>query len=453
MSDSPISRRTFVSDATKAGVVASVAPLIVPPHVLGARGVPGRRAPSDTMNVACVGVGGMGRNDVTGVAGENIVALCDVDAKAATDAFATYPSAKRYKDFREMLEKERGIDAVTVSTPDHTHAVIAMAALKAGKHVYCQKPLARTLWEVRELEKEAARRPRQATQMGNQGHAGDGTRQIREWVEAGAIGTVREVHYWTDRPIWPQGLDRPTEMHHVPTTLEWDLWLGPAQPRPYHPAYAPFRWRGWWDFGTGALGDIACHAMDAAFWTLGFRFPTRIEAESTALFGEAAPRGSRITYAFPARGSRPAVTVVWRDGGLVPSRPPEVPREAVWPPFGDGGQLWIGDSGKLVAGMYGQSPRLLDAKRDAELKANPPAVKYPRVKNVHDEWLTAARAGTQPGSSFAGHSGPLTEMVLLGNLAVRMGRALEVNPETGAITNVTVPDELMKPQYRAGWSL
>jgi predicted dehydrogenase len=272
-------------------------------------------------------------------------------------------------------------------------------------------------------------------------------------VEAGAIGPVREVHYWTDRPIWPQALDRPTEMHHVPPTLAWDLWLGPATDRPYHPEYAPFRWRGWWDFGTGALGDIACHAMDAAFWTLGLRYPTRIDVESTSLFAETAPKSSRIVYHFPARGDRAPLTVVWRDGGLIPPRPPEVARDAPWPPFADGGQLWIGDAGKLVAGMYGQSPRLLDARADAELRAHPPAERYPRVKSVYAEWIDASKTGTQPGSNFAGHAGPLTEMVLLGNLALRMGHTLEVHPETGTVTSAEVPHEYLRPQYRKGWGL
>jgi predicted dehydrogenase len=453
MSDTAPSRRAFLGTVARAGLAAAVAPMLVPRHVLGR----GYRAPSDTLYVGCVGVGGMGRQDVTGVSGAGegtaarIAALCDVDWKMAADAFGAFPQAARYRDFREMLEKERALDAVTVSTPDHTHATIAMAALGAGKHVYCQKPLARTLWEVRELEREAARRPRQATQMGNQGHAGEGTRQIREWVEAGLLGTVREVHYWTNRPIWPQGIERPTEMHQVPATLAWDLWLGPAPERAYHPAYAPFRWRGWWDFGTGALGDIACHAMDAAFWTLDLRFPTRIDAESTEIPLESAPKSSRITYHFPARGARQAVAVVWRDGGLLPPRPPEVPATAAWPPNQDGGQLWIGERGKLVADMYGRNPRLLDPKRDAEVKASPPPVKYPRVKSVYDEWIDAAKGGTQPGSSFAGHAGPLTEMVLLGNLAVRAGRTIEVDPETGAVRTQGVPDEWVRPAYRKGW--
>lgn len=442
---SPIPRREFVG-----GLAAGVAFTVVPRRVLGR----GYRAPSDILNIACIGVGGMGRNDVRGVSGENIYALCDVDLERAADAFTSHPQAKRYRDYREMLAKDGdAIDAVTVSTPDHTHATAAMLALRLGKHVYCQKPLARTVGEVRALEAEAARRPQQATQMGNQGHAGEGTRQIREWIEAGVIGTVREVHLWTDRPIWPQALDRPTDAHHAPPHLDWDLWIGPATMRPYHPAYAPFKWRGWWDFGTGALGDIACHAMDAAFWTLDLRFPTSIAAESTALFEETAPASSRIVYHFPSRGARPETKVVWLDGGLRPTCPPEVTDVQTWPPWRDGGQLWIGDDGKLVADMYGRNPRVLDATRHAELMASPPPVKYPRVESVYAEWIAACKSGTQGGSAFAAHAGPLTEMVLLGNLAVRAGRTLELDPATGAVRGATIPQAWVSPSYREGWSL
>jgi len=440
------SRRGFVRRVAAVGAAFH----IVPRHVLGR----GFRAPSDTLSVACVGVGGMGANDVDGVSGENVYALVDVDWRQAERSFRRYPKAKRYRDFREMLDRDAGnIDAVTVSTPDHCHAAVTMAALKAGKHVYTQKPLCRTLGEVRAVMAEARRRPKQATQMGNQGHAGEGIRLIREWVEGGLIGPVREVHLWTNRPIWPQAIERPTEAHNPPPTLAWDLWLGPAPQRPYHPAYAPFRWRGWWDFGTGALGDIACHSMDAAFWILDLGHPSRIEAESTPPFPETAPAASRIVYHFAARGSRPPVTVVWRDGSILPPRPPEIGLDDEWPiPSAEGGQLWVGDEGKLVAGMYGQSPRLLDPEKDAAVKASPLPVAYPRTDGVYAEWLAACKDGGQPGSNFAGSSGPLTEMVLLGNLAVRAQRAIELDGE-GRVTTAGIPPEWIMPQYRAGWSL
>jgi predicted dehydrogenase len=422
---------------------------IVPRHVLGG---PGYRAPSDTLNMACIGVGGKGRDDLRGVSVENIYALCDVDSRAVAAAAGTHPAAKQYKDFRVMFEEEGdNIDAVTVATPDHTHAAAAMMAMKMGKHVYCEKPLARTIHEVRQLV-EGARRYGVATQMGNQGHAAEGTRRIREWVEAGAIGTVREVQYWTNRPIWPQAIERPLEAMHVPTYLDWDLWLGPAPKRPYHPAYAPFRWRGWWDYGTGALGDIACHSMDAAYWVLDLGYPTRIVPESTTLFEETAPAASRIEYDFPARGGRSAVKVVWRDGNLSPPRPEEIGDERRWP-VASSGQIWIGDDGKLFAGIYGENPRLLDADRDAEIRANPPAERYPRTEGVYAEWIAACKGGQPAGSNFVGHSGPLTEMVLLGNLAVRTARTLELDPATGRITNASIPEEYVKPTYREGWSL
>ncbi len=442
---SKVTRRDFVKGAAGAGVGIS----IVPRHVLGR----GYRAPSDTLNVACIGVGGMGRSDVRGASRENIYALCDVDLRAARSAFGAYPQAKRYKDFREMLTKEeKNIDAVTVSTPDHVHAAASVMALRMKKHVYCQKPLARTIGEVRAMIREAERAG-VTTQMGNQGHANDGTRILREWIEAGAIGAVREVHYWTNRPIWPQALERPTEAHHPPPQLDWDLWLGPAQTRPYHPAYAPFRWRGWWDFGTGALGDIAAHSMDAAFWILDLGRPTRVEAESTPVFAETAPSASRIVYHFPERNGRPPVKVVWRDGSIGPARPIGIHDDEEWPIGDVGGQLWIGSEATLLANAYGEHPRILDERRQREFTESPPAARYPRVDGVFGEWFQACKAGQPAGSDFVRHSGPLTEMLLLGNLAVRSGRDLEIDPRTGDVVNVPIPAEYINPTYRAGWRL
>lgn len=445
MTESPISRRSFVGASATAGLGL----IIVPRHVLGG---PRYRAPSDTLSVACIGVGGMGGSDVRGMgeAGANIYALCDVDEHMARGSVSAFPMAKRYADFREMLEREAdNIDAVTVSTPDHTHTVAGMMAMRFGKAVRIQKPMARTIWEVRELV-AAARESGVATQMGNQGHAQEGTRQIREWIEAGAIGAVRKIEYWTNRPIWPQAIDRPTEAHNVPPWMDWELWQGPVPERPYHPAYAPFRWRGWWDYGTGALGDIACHAMDAAFWTLDLGTPERIVAESTTLYDETAPAASRIVYDFPARGDRGPIEVVWRDGNLSPPRPDEVTDDARWP-IETSGQIWVGDDGKLFAGIYGENPRLLDPEADAEIRANPPAVKYPRTEGVYAEFAGAAMGGTPAGSNFPTHAGPLTQMVLLGNLAVRTARDVRLNPETGEILNTNIPEEYIRPEYRPGW--
>lgn len=441
-----ISRRNFVSDVAQAGLAFT----IVPRHVLGGRGFV---APSDKISIAAIGCGGKGWSDIQGVSAEKIYALCDVDWHSAQDAFNAYPGAKRYRDFREMLDREgKNIDAVTVSTPDHVHAAATMAALRMDKPVFCQKPLARTLGEVRAVAAEAGRR-RLPTQMGNQGHTNEGTRQIREWVEAGVIGPVREVNYWTNRPIWPQGIDRPLEAFNTPSWIDWNLWLGPAPVRPYAPSYAPFNWRGWWDFGTGALGDMACHGMDAAYWGLDLRYPTKIEAETTELHEESPPKSSRVTYWFPERNGRPEVKVVWRDGGLWPPRPLALEAAVSWPPEDIGGQLWIGDSGAILAGMYGEEPRLVDPVKDKELKASPPAQVYPRSPGVYEEWINAIKGGPMPNSNFAGYSGGLTEVVLLGCLAVRLGTTLTVNPSTGEITSPTIPGDWMRPKYREGWTL
>lgn len=455
-----VSRRSFVER-----LAAGFAFTIVPAHVLGRR----HMAPSDRVNVACIGAGGMGGGDVRGVAEtDNVYALCDVDLEGrGAETVNLHPKAKRYADYREMIEKElKNIDAVMVSTPDHSHAAAVMLALKAGKHVRCQKPLTRTTHEARVIAAEAARRPKQITQMGNQGHAASGLRQIREWVEAGAIGPVRAIEFWTGRPVWPQAMHRPTEAHNAPPTLNWDLWLGPAPFRPYHPTYAPHDWRGWYDFGAGPLGDMGCHVMDAAYWGLDLRYPSRVIAESTALFPESFPQASRIVYEFPARNGRPAVTLTWRDGGsaswrggmnMVPPRPFDWPAATPWPFSGRGagsGQLWIGDAGTLVAGEYAENPKLSDPKKHAELMANPPAEKYPRVKgDVYAEWLDGIRSGTQPGSNFAEYAARFTEVVMLGNVALRLGAAIHVDPETGRITHPTVPVELVNPPYRKGWSL
>jgi len=439
-----ISRRRFVGDVTAAGLSFTV----VPRHVLGR----GYVAPSDKLNIAAVGGGGRAKDDLAAVATENIYAIADVDWDNAAESFNKYGQAKRYKDYREMFDREKSIDAVIVACPDHSHTAAALLALQAGKHVYCEKPLCRTLGEVRALMRAAADRPRLATQMGNQGHSGDGTRLIREWVEAGLIGAVHEVHYWTDRPIWPQAIDRPLQEYYVPATLDWNLWLGPAPERPYNPAYEPFNWRGWWDFGTGALGDMACHIMDASFWTLDLGSPTRVVAETTEAFKETAPKSSRISYSFPAKGGRGPVTCVWRDGSLYPPRPPEIAAGLPWPPSEDGGQLWIGDKGKLIAGTYGGDPQLLDAQVMAEVQAHPVPQKYPRVASHHGQWVAAAKGNGKTDSPFDGYAGPLTEMVLLGDLAVRSSGAIDVDPATGNVTTAAIPAEWITPSYRAGWS-
>ena len=444
MKDKDFSRRRFIGGVASTALTVS----IVPRHVLGGRGY---TPPSDKLNIACIGVGGKGRSDVVGVASENIVALCDVDEHRGADSFRRFPRVKRYKDFRIMLEKEKNLDAVTVSTPDHTHAVAAMMAIKLGKHVFCQKPLAHSIYEVRALG-QAARKHKVSTQMGIQGHSNDGLRKLREWIEAGVIGTVREVHYWTNRPIWPQGIERPLEQYHLPKYLDWDLWLGPAPERAYHPAYHPFKWRGWWDFGTGALGDIGCHAMDAAFWILDLRNPARVAAERTPVNSETAPLTSRVTYHFPALPNRPEVKVVWRDGSLMPARPEEL-EEGRALPGGNSGQLFIGDKGKIAADIYCRDPKLIPESRHLQLLANSPDEKYPRSPGVYKEWIRACKGGQPAGANFADYASPLTEMVLLGNLAVRTGEIIEWDASKGRVTNISRPNQYIRHSYRNGWNL
>ena len=444
MSRHEISRRQFIAGAT----ASAAAFTIVPRHVLGGQGF---QAPSDTLNIAGIGIGGRGRADLQACRSQSIVALCDVDPGFAARTFREYPRAHAYSDYRQMLDREPDLDAVIIATPDHTHAVIAMEAMRRGKHVYCEKPLTRTVAEARALA-ETARERNVVTQMGNQGHAGEGTRQIREWIDAGVIGTVREVQYWTNRPIWPQAIDRPTDAHHAPPGLDWDLFLGPARHRPYHPAYHPFRWRGWWDYGTGALGDIACHSMDAAFWALELDQPTRIEAETTPLFAETAPAVCRITYEFPARGSRPPVRFVWRDGALAMPRPPQlVDGERL--PGGSSGQLFVGDDGVIAADMYATEPQVFPTTLHNEVMASPPPMKYPRTPGVYLEWIEACKGNGTAGSSFFDHSGPLTEVVLLGNLAVRTGKAIEWDAKQMRATNVPEANAFLDEEYREGWSL
>jgi predicted dehydrogenase len=420
--------------------------------------------PNGKIYFAGIGIGGKGSSDIThaGKLGE-VIALCDIDENNLDAKAKEFPSAKRYFDFRKMLQEMKQIDAVTVSTPDHTHAPASIMAMKLKKHVYCQKPLTHTVNEARQM-REVAKQMGVATQMGNQGSAANGLRRAVELVQAGVIGPVKEAHVWTNRPVWPQApkvVSRPPEAP-VPAHVHWEEFLGPAPFRPYavyaegqgrrRGAYHDFNWRGWWDFGTGALGDIACHSMDASFWVLDLGYPTRIEPESTKLFSESAPAVSRITYTFAAKGNRPEVKVVWRDGSLYPSRPKEVVDPAAWP-FDTSGQLWIGDQGKLVAGIYGEEPRLPDEARQAEITAHPPAQRYPRLESVYAEWIAACKGGTPAGSNFPGHAGPLTEMVLLGNLAVRTAQVLEIDSHSGEIANTKIPAEYVRSEYRPGWSV
>jgi len=422
--------------------------MIVPRHVLGGASY---TAPSDKLNIAGIGVGGRGREVVRQCKSENIVALCDVDEKYAAKTFREFPNAKRYKDFRVMLEKQKDIDAVIVATPDHTHAVISMTAIKMGKHVYCEKPLTHTIYEARKLT-EAAREAKVATQMGTQGHSQEGIRLICEWIADGAIGPVREVHAWTDRPMgwWPQGVDRPTDTPPTPDTLDWDLWLGPAPERPYHPAYHPFAWRGWWDFGTGALGDMGCHIFDAPFWALKLGHPMSVDASSTEVNSETAPLASIIHYQFPARGDMPPVKLTWYDGGLKPARPDELEDGR---PMGNknGGVLLVGDNGTIMAkDENAQDPQLIPRSRMEAYKQ--PEKTIPRSIGHYQEWIEACKGGKPAGANFD-YAGPLTEVVLLGNVALRAGTKLYWDAPNMRITNVPEANQFLRTEYRKGWTL
>jgi predicted dehydrogenase len=442
----PVTRRRFLASGA-----ALAAPLIVPAHILG-RG--GEAPPSRKLNIAGIGVGGMGGNDVRSVSGENIVALCDVDWAHAAHLFNAFPAAKKFKDFRKMLDEEKSIDAVVVGTPDHLHAPASMAAIRLGKHVYCEKPLTYSVLEARKVA-EAAREHKVATQMGNQGQASEETRRLCEFVWDGAIGKVHEAHVWTDRPsrglfeeYWPQGVDRPKDTPAVPATLDWDLWLGPAPARPYHPAYLPFRWRGWWDFGTGALGDIGCHALDPVFRALKLGAPTSVEAASSRVNAETFPLASMVTYRFPARGDMPQVKLVWYDGGLRPPRPEGLEDGDE---MGENGRLLVGDKGFIIGN------RLYPASRRKEYQE--PARTIPRSIGHYEEWIVAAKGGPPAGSNFD-WAGPLAEAVLLGNVALRVGlreklvRAnLRWDPAAFKITNVAEANEFLHRPYRQGWRL
>lgn len=391
---------------------------VVPRHVLGGAGF---LAPSEKLNIAGVGIGGMGHGNLRGLSSESIVALCDVDSKYAAPAFKRFPEARRYTDYREMLDKEKDIDGVMVATPDHMHATISLAAIKAGKHVYCEKPLTHTVYEARRLA-EAARERGVATQMGNRGQAADGPRRVCEWIWAGAIGPVREVHAWTDRPrrgiydeYWPQGVGRPSEKPPVPETLDWKLWLGVAPERPYHPAYHPFKWRGWWDFGTGALGDIGCHTLDCVVRALKLVHADSVEASSSPVNDETYPVASMVTWQFPARGDQPAVRLTWYDGGLRPPRPVELePGERLG--SYTNGVLYIGEAGTIMTTGSSGAPILLPRSRMKDYKRPPKTL--PPSPGHYEEWIAAAKGGDPAGSNFD-HAGPLTETVLLGNVALR----------------------------------
>ncbi len=439
-----ISRREFMG-----GAAAAMAFTIVPSHVLA-------QPPSEKLNVAAIGAGGMGAGNTRAAAsaGANIVALCDVDWKKADESFKRFPKAKKYKDFRKMLDNEKSIEAVIVATPDHFHTVAAMAAMRRRKHVYVQKPLTRLVSEARALT-EAARKYKVVSQMGNQGHSGNGVRDICEWIWAGVIGEVEEVHAWTNRPVWPQGIGRPKEVHDVPSTMDWNLWIGPSPMRPYNRCYAPFAWRGWWDFGGGALADMACHVLDPVFWALKLKYPTSVEASCTPVNKETYPLASIVHYQFPAREGMPAVKVHWYDGGMKPERPKEleVGRKLNQ---ASSNVLFIGSKGVLRCGEYGDNPQLLPYERMREFSKNKPPQTLKRIKTSHEgNWIEACKTGDKATSNFD-YSGPFTEMVTMGNLAIRpenVGKKLLWDGENMRVTNDEGANDFVQMHYRDGWSL
>jgi predicted dehydrogenase len=443
------SRREFVS--TSAAAVAGIT--FLPGHVISGFG---HIAPSDKLNIAGIGIGGMGKNNITNVAKtENIVALCDVDWRESANAvFKTYPGAKQYKDFRVMLDKQKDIDAVIVATADHTHAIISLEAMKRKKHVFTQKPLTHTVYEARVMAK-AAKEYKVATQMGNQGQATDVPRRLREMIWDGVIGPIREVHVWTDRPnnglfktYWPQGVNRPGDTPPVPGELDWDLFVGPAPMRPYHPAYHPFSWRGWWDFGTGALGDIGCHSLDPIFRALKLKYPTSIQAVSTLGNGDSYPLASIVRYEFPSREDLPPVTLTWYDGGM---RPMQIPELEEGMKMGAGGTLFIGDKGKIL------DSAILPVSLRNSYKAPTPYI--PSSPGHEEEWIAACKGGKPAGSDFE-WAGPLTETVLLGNIAIRnelkeklSGKLLKFDPEKFCFPDMPEADQFLQTTYREGWNL
>jgi len=435
-------RRTFL----KTAATVAVGFQIVPRYVLGQ----GLAPPSQRLNIAGIGIGGQGGGVLNDMKSENIVALCDVDWAKAAGTFNAFPSAERFKDYRVMLEKRKDIEAVMIATPDHMHAPITMAALRAGRHVYVEKPMAHSVEEARVMTKMAMQTGL-VTQMGNAGHAGEGIRLTREWILAGVIGAVREVHGWTDRPgnWWKQPALRPMDTPPVPAGLDWDLWLGCAPERPYHKAYHPFAWRGWFDFGTGALGDMAVHNLDPAFYALRLDAPLSAEAQTSGLGPEGYPAWQIITFEFPSRGTRPALKMVWYDGGKLPPRPDDIEPDFALP---DNGILFHGDQGSILCGGWSGPPRLFPSSRHNDFR--PPPKTIPRSIGHRQEWMRACK-DKKPEDATAGfaYSAPFTEALLVGNLAVRLRRRIEWDSAQMQAKGAPEAQALIRKRYRTGFGI
>lgn len=434
-------RRRFLKSTALTGVGVFVA---------GTAAADDSKSPNERIRFACIGVGGKGKSDSADAKLHgDVVAICDIDDNTLENASKTFAGAQRFNDFRKMLDEVgKNVDAVTVSTPDHMHAPASAMAMRMGKACFTQKPLTRTIGEARKLG-EIAREMKVATQMGNQGTASNSLRKTASTIRNGSVGNVQEVHVWTNRPIWPQGGDRPAEAE-VPSNIHWDLWLGPAAYRPYAPGYHPFAWRGWWDFGSGALGDMACHTVNMPFMGLDLRDPTSVQATTSGHNRDSYPKWSIITYEFPANGTRPAVKMLWYDGGQKPS-PELFDGEMVT----DTGVLLIGDKGKLFApGDYCEKGfKLLGGA--TEVKAD-----FDNSPGHFKEFANAIKGGAQAKSNFADYAGPLTETILLGNLAVYAateagspGKKVEWDAKNSKPTNAPELDAIVNPVYREGYKL
>ena len=473
------SRREFIRNAglTAAGFI------ILPRHVLGGKGFV---APSDRLIIAGIGVGGKGQSDIANFfkSGKaDIAFLCDVDDRRAATSITNFPKAKYYKDWREMFDKEsKNFDAVSVSTPDHNHAVATLAAMQLGKHAYVQKPLTHDVYEARALT-DAAKRYKVVTQMGNQGASGDGVRQLMEWYNAGVIGDVHTVYCWTDRPVWPQGIPWPSTSAPIPKELDWDLWLGTAPQKDYIEKLVPFNWRGWWDYGTGALGDMGCHIVEPAFRVLDLGYIDSVQASVGSVyvdefkrgyFPESCPPSSHVTIKFPKTNkTKGPVELHWMDGGIQPERPEELGPNDL---FGDGGNgtLFIGSKGKMMCGTYGADPRLLPLSRNKEVSVEQKIARVPNGADGHyAQWVEGAIAGygkTELSSPFE-IAGPLTEALLMANLAIR-GNDIRVPKSEGngfnypcryiellwdnnnmKVSNFDAVNQFVKREYRKGYNI
>ncbi|RXG20435.1 Gfo/Idh/MocA family protein [Leeuwenhoekiella aequorea] len=471
-------RRDFIKKAS----LASIGISIVPRHVLGGVGF---TAPSDKLLIAGIGVGGKGESDIKSFADSgkaDIAFLCDVDDRRAANSRARFPKAKYYKDWRELLDKEeKNFDAVSIATPDHNHAAPAIAAMKSGKHIYLQKPLTHDIYEARQLTK-AAEKYKVVTQMGNQGASNDGTRIMSEWFDAGLIGDIQEVYCWTDRPVWPQGIPWPKTAAPVPSELDWDLWLGTAPYKDYVGGLVPFNWRGWWDYGTGALGDMGCHLVEVPIRVLNLKYPKDVQCSVGSVyvdefkrgyFPEACPPSSHVTMTFAQTDkTKGDVKLHWMDGGIQPARPEELGPNEV---FGDGGNgvLFIGTKSKMMCGTYSENPRLIPTSKTDQVQV---AEKYERVPggaNGHyAQWVEASLAGygKKEVSSPFSVAGPLTETLLIANLAIRgfdvrkersdgrfdyPGRYIEMlwDSEAMRVTNFEEANQFVKRNYREGYTL